>query len=180
MRDLIKMTTVLFITCGLAGGSLAVVNAVTKEPIANHEKQQRDKALREVCPGADEFREAAPNKVWQAFSGGRESGTVFQVQVQGYSGPITMMFGTDAEGVMTGFRVLTHTETPGLGAKITAAPFRDQFTRKRPEQLRLKKDDAAKGQIDAITGATISSRAVTNAVRSRLESFSKEKAGGAK
>ena len=180
MRDFIKMITVLFIVCGLSAGSLAVVNAVTKEPIATHEKGQRDAALREVAPGADEFQNVAPDRVWEALREGRRAGYVFLTRVQGYSGAITLMFGTDTDGGVTGLRVLSHTETPGLGAKITTAQFRDQFKKKRPEHLILKKDDPAKGQIDAITGATISSRAVTKTIRSTLESFNKEKAGGGK
>ena len=100
------------------------------------------------------------------------------------------MFGTDSDGAVTGLRVLSHTETPGLGAKITTAHFRDQFNKEkrllnkekplRLEDLALKKDDPAKGQIDAITGATISSRRVTEAIRSTLETFNKQKAGGGK
>jgi len=169
---------VVFIACGLAAGSLAVVNTVTRETIAGHEKQQRAAALREVLVDADEFKNVAPDRVWEAFRAGQKTGQVFLTQVQGYSGPITLMFGTDSSGAVTGLRVLNHTETPGLGAKIAAAPFRDQFKHKRPEQLVLKKDDPAKGQIDAITGATISSRAVTRTMRSALESFNQAKAGG--
>jgi electron transport complex protein RnfG len=180
MRDFTKMISVLFIACGLAAGSLALVNAVTKEPIASHGKRQRDLALREVFPDADEFKNIAPDRVWEALRKGQTAGHVFQTQVQGYNGAITLMFGTDSDGTVTGLRVLSHTETPGLGAKIATAQFRDQFKNKRLEQLILKKDDPAKGQIDAITGATISSRAVTNTMRSTLESFNKEKAGGDK
>ena len=180
MRDFIKMISVLFIVCGLAAGSLAVVNSVTKEPIASYEKRQRDTALREVFADADEFKNVAPDRVWEALRKGQIVGHIFLTQVQGYSGTITLMFGTDLDGAVTGLRVLSHTETPGLGAKIATAQFRDQFKNKRLEQLILKKDDPAKGQIDAITGATISSRAVTKALCSTLESFKREKAGGDK
>jgi len=180
MRDFTRMISVVFIACGLAAGSLAVVNAVTKEPIANYEKQQKEAALREVSAGADEFIVVTPDKVWEAFRKKEKAGHVFLTQVQGYGGPITLAFGTDSDGAVTGLRVLNHTETPGLGAKITTAQFRDQFKNRRPEQLVLKKDDPAKGRIDAITGATITSRAVTKTMRSTLESFNKEKAGGGK
>jgi electron transport complex protein RnfG len=180
MRDFTRMISVLFVVCGLAAASLAVVNAVTEEPIASYEMRQRDAALREVFADADEFRNCEPDRVWEALRSGQKTGYVFQTRVQGYSGPITLMFGTDFSGVVTGLRILSHTETPGLGAKITTAQFRDQFRNRRPEQLILKKDDPARGQIDAITGATISSRAVTKAMRSTLESFNGEKAGGDK
>jgi len=171
---------VLFIVCGLAAASLAVVNAVTKEPIASYENRHRDAALREVFADADEFRSVAPDRVWEALREGRRAGYVFLTRVQGYSGAITLMFGTDSDGGVTGLRVLSHTETPGLGAKITTGQFRDQFRNRRLEQLILKEDDPAKGKIDAVTGATISSRAVTKALSSTLESFNREKAGGDK
>ena len=180
MRDFVKMISVLFIVCGLSAGGLSVVNAVTKEPIASYEKRQRDTALREVSAGADEFKNVVPDRVWEVLRSGQKAGYIFLTRVQGYSGPITLMFGTDSDGAVTGLRILSHTETPGLGAKITTAKFRDQFKNKRLEQLILKKADPAKGQIDAITGATISSRAVTKIMRSTLESFNKDKAGGNK
>lgn len=178
MRDFTKMISVLFVACGLSAGSLAVVNAVTKEPIANYEKQQRESALREVFADANEFKNVEPDRVWEALRNGQELGHIFLTKAKGYSGLITLMFGIDLDGGITGLWVLSHTETPGLGAKITTTKFRDQFKNKRLEQLILKKDDPVKGQIDAITGATISSRTVTKTIRSTLEAFSKEKAGG--
>jgi len=177
MRDFMRMISVLFVACGLAAGSLAVVNAVTKEPISTLAKREREAALKEVFPDADEFRNAVPDRVWEAFRNGEKAGHVFLTQAQGYSGPITLMFGTDSTGAVTGLRVLSHTETPGLGAKVATAQFRDQFRRKLPDHLILRKDDPARGQIDAITGATVSSRAVTRTTRATLESFNKDKAG---
>ena len=166
MRDFIKMIAELFIVCGLAAASLAVVNMVTKEPIARWDKVQKENALRTIIAGADEFKELEADKVWEARRNGQPAGCAFLARVQGYSGAITLMFGVDAEGAITGLQVLSHTETPGLGAKITTPAFRDQFKNKRIGQIVLKKDDPAKGQIDAITGATISSRAVAKAVGS--------------
>jgi electron transport complex protein RnfG len=177
MSDFIKMVSVLFIACGLAAGSLAIVDMVTKEPIANLDKKQKEVALREVFTTADEFKELTANKVWEARNKGQKVGDIFLTEVQGYSGPITLMFGVGSDNAITGFKVLNHTETPGLGAKITTPQFRDQFKNKRLEQIILKKDNPGQGAIDAITAATISSRAVTRAVSSTLESFMKEKGG---
>src|SRR3990172_1565686 len=113
MRDFTKMILVLFIVCGLAAGSLAVVNAVTKEPIASYQKRQRDAALREVSADADEFKNVLPDTVWEVFRNGQIAGHVFLTEVQGYSGVITLMFAIDSDGAVTGLRVLSHTETPG-------------------------------------------------------------------
>ena len=198
MRDFTRMISVLFVVCGVAAGSLAVMNAVTKEPIASYEKRAREAALREVFADADEFVDIQPDRAWEALREdlkkggvfliqdwealrkGQKPGHVFLIRVQGYSGPVTLMFGTDSSGAVTGLVILSHTETPGLGAKIITAKFRDQFRNKRPEQLILRKHDPARGQIDAVTGATISSRAVTRALSTTIESFNSEKAGGDK
>ena len=64
MRDFTRMISVLFIVCGLAAASLAVMSAVTKEPIASYEKRARDAALREVFADADEFVNCQPDRVW--------------------------------------------------------------------------------------------------------------------
>jgi electron transport complex protein RnfG len=136
--------------------------------------------LKKVFPNGEEFKPSALQGVWTALRNGKDVGRVFETLGQGYSGPITLMFGMDSSGAVTGLRILSHTETPGLGAKITTAQFRDQFRNKRPEQLILRKHDPARGQIDAVTGATISSRAVTRALSTTIESFNSEKAGGDK
>jgi len=180
MPDLLKMVLVLFVACGFSAGSLAVVNLVTKEPIANWEQKQKQEALREVFASADEFKETTPNRVWEARSQGQPVGHVFMSETPGYSGPIVMMFGLASDDTLTGFKVLGQTETPGLGAKIIQERFSGQFKGKRPEQIALRKDSPDKGQIDAITAATISSRAVTRAVSSPLASFASGKAGESK
>lgn len=174
MPEFVKVIGVLFIVCGFAAGSLAVVNVVTKEPIAKWEKTQREVALREIFAEADEFKELTPNKLWEAWCKGERSGYIVLTEVQGYSGPITVMFGVASDGGVTGLKVLNHTETPGLGAKIAAAGFRSQFKNKRLDQIQLRKDNPQLGQIDAVSGATISSRAVTRAVHSELDSLLRE------
>lgn len=165
MRDFARMISILFLTCGLAAGSLAVVNMVTRDRIAAWEKQRKEAALKVICADADEFREVKPGAAWDAFRAGGKTGSAFLLQAQGYSGPITLMFAVDNGGAITGLEVLGHTETPGLGAKIVTAAFRGQFVGKPAGQLKLKKDSPQDGNIDAITGATISSRAVTRALR---------------
>lgn len=176
MRDFLKMTIVLFLACGLAAGSLAVVNNITKKPIAEHVQKQKDMALEAVAGGAEEFVVVTPDKVWSIKRNGCNDGHVFMTQTPGYSGPISLAIGTDGTGAVTGIQVMGQSETPGLGAKIVQQDFTDQFKGKNIAQLFLKKDDP-RGQIDAITGATISSRAVTNAIRSTVESFSQEPSG---
>jgi electron transport complex protein RnfG len=178
-----RLIITLFLVCGIAAGSLAFVNAATKEPIAKYAAIEREEAQKKVFPDADEFSESQSHDEWTAqkldekagsvfewtaMKNGAPVGSVFQTSIQGYSGPIKLIFGVDMEGVVTGLRILSHTETPGLGAKITTDGFLRQFSGKTADQLILKKDDPSKGALDAISAATISSRAVTKAVHKAL------------
>jgi Na+-translocating ferredoxin:NAD+ oxidoreductase subunit G len=183
MKASIKLIVTLFLVCGIAAGSLAFVNAATKERIAANAAIERKDAQNKVFPNADEFIEMESYEKWTAQKLDEKSGSVFtwaavmngeptgyilQTSVQGYGGPIKLIFGVDLDGRVTGLRILTHSETPGFGAKITKEDFLSQYLGKGADQMRLKKDDPAKGAIDAISGATISSRAVTKAVATAL------------
>jgi electron transport complex protein RnfG len=173
MKDSIKLVLILFLVCGIAAGSLAFVNAATKERIAAFAQVEKLEALKKVLPEAESFT-ATGKTAWEAVKAGSTIGHVYLTSIQGYSGPIELVFGVDLNGTLTGVRVLSHTETPGLGAKITTEQFIGQYVGKTLEQTVLKKDDPSKGAIDAISAATISSRAVTRAVHDAM----KAEAGG--
>jgi Na+-translocating ferredoxin:NAD+ oxidoreductase subunit G len=169
MKGTVKLIVTLTLVCGLAAGALAVVNAVTKDRIAEYARIAKMEALKKVFPEAEEFRETDPGKAWDALKSGAAVGTVHLVSTQGYSGPIEAVFGTRADGTVTAVQVVLQTETPGLGAKITGGKFLGQFAGKTRGEVALKKDDSANGKIDAVSAATISSRAVTKAVRAALD-----------
>jgi electron transport complex protein RnfG len=169
MKATLKLALILFIVCGLAAGALGFVNAATKEKIAEYARIAKQEALARVFPGASDFVETEPGKAWDAMRDGTKAGAVRLVQTQGYSGPIEIMFGVDANGAISGMQVLLQTETPGLGAKIVTSKFLGQFAGRSRQEVALTKDDAANGKIDAISAATISSRAVTKAVRAALD-----------
>jgi electron transport complex protein RnfG len=172
MKGLPRLVLVLFLACGIAAGALSFVNAATKERIAGFARQEREEALKQVFPEAEEFRELLPGRQWEAMAGGRKAGYVFAASIQGYGGPILSFFGLDAGNTLTGVKVASQSETPGLGAKIREAGFLKQFRGKGAEQIALRRDDP-RGQIDAVTAATVSSRAVTVSLRSTLDQFFK-------
>jgi electron transport complex protein RnfG len=172
VKDILKIAFILFVVCGLAAGSLSFVNLATKDRIAAFAREEKLAALKTVFPSADSFTErpaAGGGEVrdWDAVAGGAVIGSVHLLTPLGYSGRITLVFGEDASGALTGVQVLTHTETPGLGAKITTAAWTDQFKGAQRNKVALSKDDAA-GGIDAIAAATISSRAVTRAIHDAM------------
>ena len=143
MKKILGLVLSLTIISGVCAGVLAYVDSITKEPI----KQT-----------AEKNREAAK----QAVLCGEEGCTAEGTCKDGYGGDITLMVGfkTDKKTVIS-YKVLAASETPGLGMKLKTPEFADQFRGKDGTSLKVKKDG---GEIEAITSATITSRAVCNAI----------------
>jgi electron transport complex protein RnfG len=173
MKGVVKLGVTLFVVCALAAGSLAFFADLTEEPIARQALLEQQEALRKVSPRATEFAEVETEvekgKRWEARDSAGPVGEVLAVTAKGYGGPIKMMMGLDTEGKVTGVRVLQQTETAGLGAKVGSESFLGQFVGKSSAELRLRVD-SSQGTIDALTAATITSRAATDALRSAAES----------
>jgi electron transport complex protein RnfG len=121
-------------------------------------------------PGASDFSELEPGAVWSAGdAAGNRMGIVFKVTPRGYGGPITVVVGLDTTGRITGLGIgADMKETPGLGQKATETWFRDQFRGKTESEVALRRDN---GTLDAISAATITSRAVTNGVRKGMADY---------
>lgn len=180
MRDTLKMGLTLTLVCSIAAASLAQVYKITKVRIDRNMIELEKKKLKEVLPSAVSFDEGQVDGK-KVFTGkdteGRVVGTAFNVAPQGYAGPINTLIGVDSERKVTAISItkLDQKETPGLGTKIAEPKFRDRFNGKEGDALKLKKDG---GSIDAITAATISSRAVANGVFEGVEWYKKAVASG--
>lgn len=125
--------------------------------------------------GIVSFKSVIPDTVWSVFdTAGNKIGIVFKVFPRGYGGPIETFVGLNMDSTITGIRTATPAEglkeTPGLGTKINDAWFKRQFIGKREAKLLLKKEG---GTIDAITAATISSKAVVDGVRKGIQKYKK-------
>jgi electron transport complex protein RnfG len=162
------MSLILLGVCAIAAGSLSFVYSLTKEKIAEQAEAEKLDALKDVMPEATKFEEAVPGIKWIAYKGDKQIGIAIEASIQGYGGPIRIIFGVGADGKITKVRIIEQTETPGLGAKIREAKFLGQFEGLLGADAALKKDDALNGKIDSISGATISSRAVAAAVQKGL------------
>ena len=164
---MLTLVAVLFAISAGVALLLGVVNMVTAPVIAANEQVKNETAMAAVLP-ADTYTELSytgvdttVNAVYQAG----DEGYVVQVSPAGsFSGTLTIMVGVDNAGTVTGVEVVTHAETSGLGANATKADFRDQFVGASSD-VSVTKDG---GSIDAITGATITSRAVANGVNSAM------------
>lgn len=148
---------------------LALVYSVTKEPIAAQQEAERQAALAIVAPGADVFSELYSEDptidgITGAYAGTELVGYCVEVSPNGFGGPVSLMVGVDPNGSVTGVVVLEHSETPGLGSKAEEPEFLDQFLGKSGT-ITVKEGD---NSIQAITGATITSRAVADGVNTAL------------
>ena len=164
MKGMVRLGVILFAVCALAAGSLAFFADITEEPIARQLELETQDALRRVAPTATDFRVVEEGSRWEALRSGETVGRVLAITTKGYGGPIRLIAGVGGDGKLTGVRVVSQTETAGLGNKIATEPFLRQFVGLGTGELWLRKDNS-QGGVDAIAAATISSRAVTNALR---------------
>ena len=185
MRELLPLVAALTAIAASAGLCLALVYALTEGPIAEAELEQTRRAIRAVLPPFDNSPDEAANWVesgdYRFFLGRDAAGGLVGIAFsstsrEGYGGSIEVMVGILPDASVHRIEILRHLETPGLGSKIEAPDFRDQFAGSSDENrtYEVAKDNrGAPGRppIDAITGATISSRAVAEAVRVGLEHF---------
>ncbi len=187
MKEIIRLCFVLTLITAVSAGVLAYVNQQTAEPIARALLEEKMSAVRSVLPPYD--NEPDKDMITIMIEGGdsievyrgRKDGTVTGaafaiVASDGYSGDIEFMIGVDGEGVMQGLMVLKHLETPGLGAKIESEDFRGQYSGKSLENTELWEVTRDGGTFIPITGATISSRAITKTSAKGLKLFREHKA----
>ena len=162
-----RLVVVLMVISAVVALLLGLVNYVTAPAIAANEEAKNNAAMASVLP-ADSYTpvdytggDATINAVYQAG----DAGYVFQVSPAGsFSGTLTIMVGVGTDGTVTGVEVVKTAETSGLGANASKPAFREQFVG-QSGVLAVAKDG---GSIDALTGATITSRSVTNGVNSAL------------
>jgi Na+-translocating ferredoxin:NAD+ oxidoreductase subunit G len=184
MKEILKLIGVLTIISAGAGVLLALTNSVTMKPIAEARRQETLQALSRVLPPFDNQPDADTKSftedgvTWTFYvarKAKRFAGTAFTATSRkGYGGPITLMAGLSGDGTLRTVQILSQQETPGLGTKITVPPFSKQFDERSIDGAKwaVKKDG---GDFDAITGATISSRAVLEAIRGGLDVYRKHK-----
>lgn len=178
MNTIAKTTSSLLVIAGVAAAALGCVNSATEGKIAERAIETKNKAMRDVLPEAVDFSEDKPGKdIITSYSEGTKDGSAagyaFMVETKGFDAGLKLMVGIDTEGTVTGVTVLSSNETPGLGARAEEV-LSPQFKGKSGE-LALSKNG---GEIDAITGATITSTAVTNAVNDVQKYFNDNLKGG--
>jgi electron transport complex protein RnfG len=180
MKEIARLIIVLTLISAAAGLLLAYTNKVTLEPIGAARRKETIEALALVLPPFDNQPStctnliAAQGRVWTFYvarRNGQYAGAAFESSSRkGYGGEIKLMVGVTAEGMVKEVRILSQQETPGLGTKVAETPFRGQLANKPVEGTvwKVRKDG---GAFDAVTGATISSRAVLEAIQAGLDVY---------
>lgn len=180
-REIIRMVVTLFAISLICSSILGVVNAVTKDKIAEIEAETRAAAMREVLPDAETFTDVSDalseefkteNTITSIFSAtasdGADAGYAVMVAPRGFGGEIVMIVGIGTDGAVTGVVITEMSETAGLGTKATDPAFLSQYAGKSGS-LSVVKGEAGENQISAITGATVTSRAVTTGVLAAMK-----------
>ncbi|MDH3852733.1 MAG: RnfABCDGE type electron transport complex subunit G [Deltaproteobacteria bacterium] len=184
MRDLIKMVVVLLVICTTSGVVLSYVNEATKAPreyqyikfvqepsikavLSDYDNDPVKERIK-LAVGEDEEGNPIEIVVFPAKKGGATQAIAYSAAAKGYHDLIEVMVGVGPEGKLTGISIMTHTETPGLGARIVEPEFTDQFAGLDLETTKLS---AEGGKVDTLSGATFSTVGVITAVGAALEQF---------
>ncbi len=194
MKESVRLVFVLTFICLLASLGLALVNRATEPRIAHQKKMERLSAIRSVLPPFDndpikdkkEFivgKDKKGRPITKTFYLGKIDGEIvglaFQSEGEGFGGAIGAIIGINLRGETTGIEILDHLETPGLGARVELSEFRGQFIGKSFANSKLVEGSLAlikdRGDIDSLTGATISSRGLTQTVDRALWLFKEYK-----
>lgn len=197
VMDCIKLCVITLI----AGLLLGIVYNVTKAPIAAQEEKTKQEAYKAVFEDAAKFdtvkldqkdvvavlkkNDLGQNTISEVVKAvdknGKELGYVFSVtNPEGYGGDVSLSVGVRDDGTVNGYETLSISETAGLGMKAKEPEFKSNFKNKKADRFEVVKDGSGKNddsKVDAISGATITSRAVTSAVNSCV-AYSKSLKGG--
>lgn len=179
--NLLNMVLSLTIIALVAAAALGGMYLLTKEPIEKAKQEKQTAAINSVLPQIDGIRLAEPEvqegyTIYRAYVGDSLAGAAVETSSNGFGGVIRLMVGFDTEGNIVNYEVLEHAETPGLGSHMGV-----WFKTDKNQQSIIGKNPAATklivskdgGDVDAITAATISSRAFLSAVQSAYDAFMK-------
>ena len=197
-NTIMKDTIILTVITLVSGFLLGLVNHITEEPIAHQQQLAKEEAYAAVFEDADSFEGVSVETDLQEYvnAQGYEAQTIDEIMEakdasgetlgyvmtvtssEGNGGDIQFAMGVQEDGTMNGISILSISETAGLGMKADTEEFKSQFAGVQTDAFEYTKDGATQdNQIDAISGATITTNAMTNGVNAGLAAFAYEKGG---
>lgn len=164
--DIIKPVLVLTCICLVVSLLLAYINTVTSPIIGEAEQKAEQEAMVEVLSEADSFKaieiNALPERVTAVYRAENGSGYVFMLTTKGYGGDMKLICAIKSDGTIEACKTLSHSETSGLGSKTAEDAYRNQYSGKNADTL---------SEVDAISGATISSTAYKSAIEDAFAAY---------
>ncbi|HHT50557.1 MAG TPA: RnfABCDGE type electron transport complex subunit G [Eubacteriaceae bacterium] len=187
MREIIKLAGILFAITAIAGVLLGLTNMATADKIEQQLIQENINARKAVLPQATEFKKVEDEEldsivqkdfqmieeIYEGINEGELIGYTFKTTPSGYGGQIVVNVGISLDGTVSGINIVSHTETPGLGAKATEESYQDQYKEKSidsPLEV-VKSTPSGENEIQAIAGATVTSNGVTDGVNIAIDLF---------
>ena len=168
-NSILKIALNLTVACFVSGIIISSVYYLTADAAAAKIIELRDEAMRVLVSDADEFVPWEENdEVFIAEKDGEPIAYIIPSENPGYEGVMKVLTAVTTDGAIIDYQITAHKETPGLGDRAGKSPFKDQFAGKKLDQLVVVKDPTNTENIQAMTGATISSKALTEAVKKAL------------
>lgn len=180
LKEILRPTLILVVICFVVTAGLALTNAATKTAIEKQNAADAEASRMVALPDATSFQKSTKSDVcYVGQKDGQTVGYVFTTKASSYGGQIEVMTGISKDGKITGVVLTSTNDTPGLGLNAQNASFRDQYKQAVPANgfTVVKGGNAGDGEINALTGATITSRGVTNAVNEAITEYEKVKGG---
>lgn len=184
MNSIAKLGATLFAICAVAALALGFTNKITAPIIEERNIQANNESRQIVLPNANEFKKMDDSvfnqtsvkdlvaEVYEGLDGSEVIGYTVKTLPKGYGGEIEIIVGFSKDGKITGINIGSMSETPGLGSKAAEPTFKDQFNDKAANTLSVVKGKVSnETDIQAISGATITSTAVTNGVNAAIEVY---------
>ncbi|MBZ9686510.1 RnfABCDGE type electron transport complex subunit G [Clostridium estertheticum] len=160
----------LTVACFISGAIIAGTYFITAPVAAKKAAEMKTEAMKSLVTDAQKFIPVKNKKEWfTAEKNGKIIAYVVPAESKGYGGAIKMLVSVTPEGKIIDFNILDSKETPGLGDNASKDPFKSQFKGKTTGDLEVVKDKSKENNIQAMTGATISSKAVTKGIKEAVQ-----------
>ncbi|MBK5251614.1 MAG: RnfABCDGE type electron transport complex subunit G [Peptostreptococcaceae bacterium] len=185
MKEISKLGLILLLICAIAAALLSLAYDFTIDKIVAQREMTSQLSRKEVLPDAESFEMIEDGlldkvklenelvvEIYEGLSGGTLVGYTVKTLPSGFGGSVEVITGISSDGEVTGMRVGNHQETPGLGANSTLPDFYEQYVGKSTKsELAVVKAGASGNEIQAISGATITSKAVTKGVNMAVDAY---------
>ena len=174
-KEIIAPIIVLTCICLVVTAALAYTNSITAPVIKAAEEQAAEQARAEVLSEADSFTQVKaanlPEEITEVYKADNGAGYVFMVTTKGYGGNIKLICGIKSDGSIEKTKTLSHSETSGIGSRVVdnKSSYKDQYVGKTADTL---------DEVDAVSGATISSKAYKSAIESVFKAYETVKEAG--